>query len=55
MKALYFKEHGSIENLNFGEIKDPLINPNEILISVKACALNHLDLWVLKGWPGLKP
>ncbi len=53
MKALYFDQHGSIENLRYGDVDDPMLVPNEVIIRVKACALNHLDLWVLSGWPGL--
>lgn len=54
MKALFFREHGGIEKLQFGEIAEPKIGAGEVLLRVKACALNHLDLWVLEGWPGLK-
>lgn len=54
MKALYFEQHGEIENLRYGEIPDPTPGPDEVLVRVRACALNHLDLWVLRGWPGLK-
>lgn len=54
MKALFFKNHGDISNLEYGEITDKKPKSDEILISVKACAINHLDLWVLKGWPSLK-
>ena len=54
MKALHFREHGSIDNLAFGEIPTPSPNPDEVLVEVKAAALNRLDLWVLRGWPGLK-
>ncbi len=53
MKALYFEKHGGIENLVYGEVADPTPGPGEVLIRVKACAINHLDLWVLAGWPGL--
>lgn len=54
MKALYFSKHGDTENLLFGELPPPQPAAGEVLIRVKACALNHLDLWVLRGWPGLK-
>ncbi len=54
MKALFFKNHGSIENLEYGEIAEEKPKNNEILLKVKACAINHLDLWVLQGWPALK-
>lgn len=54
MKALYLKQHGGIEQLNYGEFPTPNPGPHEILVRVRACSLNHLDLWVLRGWPGLK-
>ena len=53
MKALYFRKHGSIENLEYGELENPKPQPKEVLLKVSASALNHLDLWVLQGWPGL--
>lgn len=54
MKALHFLNHGSTENLRYGEVDNPKVLPGTVLIQVRAAALNHLDLWVLKGWPGLK-
>ncbi len=32
----------------------PAIAPNEVLVRVRACALNHLDLWVRRGLPGIR-
>lgn len=54
MKALCFHEHGAPDVLKFCEVPDPQPGPGEVLIRVKACALNHLDIWVRRGWPGLK-
>lgn len=54
MKALHFSEHGGIEKLRYGEVRDPKPAEGEVLIKVRACALNRLDLWVLQGWAGLK-
>jgi NADPH:quinone reductase-like Zn-dependent oxidoreductase len=53
MKALYFREHGGSEVLQYGDLPDPRPGPGEALVQVKAVALNHLDLWVRQGWPGL--
>ncbi len=53
MKALHFIEHGGPEVLQYGDLPDPLPGPGEALVQVKAVALNHLDLWVRQGWPGL--
>ncbi len=53
MKAIVFQEHGALENVTVVDIPKPEIKPNEVLLAVKAAALNRLDLWVLGGWPGL--
>jgi NADPH:quinone reductase-like Zn-dependent oxidoreductase len=53
MKAIFFNEHGDLRNVSYGEVERPAIGANEVLISVKAAALNQLDMWVLHGWPGL--
>jgi 2-desacetyl-2-hydroxyethyl bacteriochlorophyllide A dehydrogenase len=51
MKAVIFKEHGGPEKLLYEEVPDPQIKPDEVLVRVKACALNHLDIWVRQGMP----
>lgn len=52
MKAVYFEKHGGPEVLTFGDFKDPLVGTNDVLVGIKACALNHLDIWVRQGLPG---
>src|SRR2546425_6546473 len=54
MKAVIFSQHGGPEVLKFTEVADPQITANEVLIEVRACALNHLDVWVRGGLPGIK-
>ncbi len=54
MKAVIFDEHGGPEVLKIGEVPEPEPGPDEVVLAVKAAALNHLDLWVRKGIPGLK-
>jgi NADPH:quinone reductase-like Zn-dependent oxidoreductase len=54
MKALAFKEFGGPEKLAYQDVPDPKIKPNEVLVRVRACALNHLDLFVREGIPALK-
>jgi NADPH:quinone reductase-like Zn-dependent oxidoreductase len=49
LKAVRFHEFGGPERLHFEEAPDPKINANEILVRVKACALNHLDIWARNG------
>lgn len=54
MKAILLHAHGGLEALEYGEIPTPEPRPGEALVQLKAAALNALDLWVRKGWPGLK-
>lgn len=54
MKAAYFDAHGKLPNLKVGEVPSPPLGPADVRVRVKAAALNHLDLFVLEGWPGLK-
>jgi NADPH:quinone reductase-like Zn-dependent oxidoreductase len=54
MKALVFYEHGDLDKLQITQVPRPVPGPGEVLVEVKASALNHLDIWVRRGWPGLK-
>jgi NADPH:quinone reductase-like Zn-dependent oxidoreductase len=54
MKAVLFEKHGGPEVLSYREVPDPEIGQNEVLVRVKAAALNHLDLWMRNGLPTLK-
>ena len=49
MKAVRFHQHGSPEVLRYEEAPEPELAPGEVLIRVRACALNHLDLWERGG------
>jgi NADPH:quinone reductase-like Zn-dependent oxidoreductase len=51
MKAVIFKQHGRPEQLVYEDVPNPVIGPDEVLIRVKACALNHLDIWIRQGSP----
>ena len=53
MKALCFYQHGGLDVLRYDDVADPTPGKGQVLVEVKACALNHLDLWVMRGWPGL--
>jgi NADPH:quinone reductase-like Zn-dependent oxidoreductase len=53
MKAVIFEKHGGPEVLRLAEVPDPQIKTNEVLVEVRACALNHLDVWVRSGLPGI--
>lgn len=54
MKAIRFHEFGGPEVLRYEDIPEPTLRKDQVLIRVKACALNHLDLWTRKGLPGVK-
>ena len=53
MQAVYFEQHGGPDVLKYGDFKDPVVGPNDVLVGIKACALNHLDIWVRQGLPGI--
>ncbi len=53
MKAIRIHAHGTEDQLVIDSISKPKPRADEILIRVKAAALNHLDLWVRKGIPGV--
>ncbi len=56
MKAVRFHQHGGPEVLQYEDAPDPvLFGPDQALIRVKACALNHLDIWGRIGPPYSKP
>jgi NADPH:quinone reductase-like Zn-dependent oxidoreductase len=52
MKAVIISEHGGPEVLRYTDFPEPSIGPHEALVRVRACALNHLDLWIRRGLPG---
>jgi NADPH:quinone reductase-like Zn-dependent oxidoreductase len=54
MKALYFEEHGDLSVIKYGDVAEPAAGADDVIVRVRACALNHLDIWVRRGWPGLK-
>ncbi len=53
MRAARIHQHGGPEVLIYEEAPDPPIRPTDVLVRVRAAALNHLDLWVRKGIPGM--
>ena len=54
MKAARIHQHGGPDVLVVEDIPEPRIKGNQILVRVRACALNHLDLFVRGGIPGMK-
>lgn len=55
MRAVFIESHGGPEVVRFGELPDPVPGAGEIRIRLVAAAMNHLDLWVLGGIPGIEP
>ncbi|MEP7199710.1 MAG: zinc-binding dehydrogenase, partial [Chloroflexota bacterium] len=53
-KAIVFHQHGGLDVLQPAELPTPPVGPNDVLVDVKAAALNRLDLFVREGWPGIK-
>src|SRR6267378_1270318 len=53
MKAIVFEKHGGPEVLKYTEAPEPQLGARDVLVRVRACALNHLDLWVRGGLPGV--
>jgi NADPH:quinone reductase-like Zn-dependent oxidoreductase len=54
MKVVRIHQFGGPEVLVYEEVPDPQPRKDQILVRVRACALNHLDIWVRKGLPGVK-
>src|SRR6266478_2912106 len=53
MKAVRIHEFGGPEVLRYEDVPDPKPRNDQVLVRVRACALNHLDIWVRKGLPGV--
>jgi len=54
MKAVRIHQFGGPEVLIYEDVPDAQLRKDQVLVRVKACALNHLDVWVRKGLPGVK-
>ena len=54
MKAAFFESHGGPEVIQVGEQPLPEPRTGEVVVHLRAAALNHMDLWVRNGWPGIK-
>ena len=54
VKSVRFHQHGGPEVLRFEDAPDPVPEPGEVLVRVRACALNHLDLWQRRGLERVK-
>jgi NADPH:quinone reductase-like Zn-dependent oxidoreductase len=53
MKAVRIHEFGGPEVLRYEDAPDPKPRQDQVLVRIKACAMNHLDIWVRRGLPGV--
>ncbi len=53
MKAVRIHEDGGPDVLRYEDVEDPSAGPGEVLVSLRAAGLNHLDVWVRKGLPSV--
>ncbi len=53
MKAVRIHQFGGPEVLTYEDVPDPKPRKDQVLVRIRACALNHLDLFVRKGLPGV--
>jgi NADPH:quinone reductase-like Zn-dependent oxidoreductase len=53
VKAVRIHEDGGPEVLRYEDVEDPIADPGEVLVSLRAAGLNHLDVWVRKGLPSV--
>jgi len=54
MKAVHFSEHGGLEVLRYAELPTPEPGEGQVLVRLIASALNRVDIWVRRGWPGIR-
>ena len=53
MRAVRFHRHGGPDVLVYEEAPEPQLAPGEVLVRIRACALNRIDVWGRRGRPGL--
>ncbi|MBI5031142.1 MAG: zinc-binding dehydrogenase [Chloroflexi bacterium] len=53
MKAAIFYKRGGIENLRFDEVPTPKVGAHDVLVKMRACGLNHLDIFTREGSHGV--
>lgn len=54
MKAAVIYENGGLDQVQIAEVPAPAAARHQVVVAVKAAALNHLDIWIRKGRPGVK-
>lgn len=54
MKAVRLHQPGSADNYTYEDAPDPVAGPGQVLVRVKAVALNHLEAWAAKAPPSVR-
>lgn len=54
MKAVRVSKPGGIDALELADVPEPTPGPGELTLDVRSASVNHLDVWVRKGLPGLR-
>jgi len=56
IKTAFFSQHGGPEVMTYGDAPAPMPEPKpgQVLVQIKAAAMNRVDKWVRDGWPGIK-
>ena len=54
MKAAVIHEHGGLDCVRVEQVPEPATGRGEVVLKIKTAGLNHLDIWVRNGRPGLK-
>lgn len=54
MKALVITSHGDLDRVQLADRPRPQPKPGHVIVRTRAAALNHLDLYVIGGLPGVK-
>src|SRR5215467_5570377 len=54
MKAVVFREHGGPEVLQYTDVEKPSPGASDVLIEVRATSINHIDIFLRRGMPGVK-
>ena len=54
MKAVYITEHGGSDVLTYGDLPEPSVGPTDVLVRVRACSVNRLDIYTRAGVRGTR-
>ena len=54
MKAIYFETHGGPDVLTLGNRPAPALGRGMVRVDVRAASLNHIDIFLRRGMPGIK-